>query len=116
MAGQHTLTLDESNFEAEVIQSDVPVLVDFWAPWCGPCHMVGPTMDELAEEYQGKLKVGKVDVDQAGALAGKYGVQSIPMVMLFDRGEPIEQMLGAKRKQDYKAVIDARLGGDEGGE
>ncbi|MCK4342357.1 MAG: thioredoxin [Phycisphaerae bacterium] len=112
MAGKHTQTFDESNFDAEVLQADIPVLVDFWAPWCGPCHMVGPALDELAAEYQGKIKVGKVNVDEAAALAGKYGIQSIPMVFLFENGRPVEQMLGAKHKRDYKAAVDARLGGE----
>ena len=111
MAGPHTLAFDEGNFESEVLKSSLPVLVDFWAPWCGPCQMVGPTIDELATEYEGKLKVGKVNVDEAGKLAGEYGIQSIPMVILFQNGQPVEQMLGAKHKRDYKKVIDARLKG-----
>lgn len=111
MAGEHTMTFSEDNFETEVLQSDVPVLVDFWAAWCGPCQMVGPTIDELATEYHGKVKVGKVDVDQAGALASKFGVQSIPTVLLFDGGQVVEQMVGAKHKRDYKSTLDARLGG-----
>lgn len=112
MAGEHTLTFDEDNFEIEVLQSDVPVLVDFWAAWCGPCHMVGPAMDELATEYQGRIKVGKVDVDRAGGLAAHFGVQSIPTVLLFEKGRVVEQMIGAKHKRDYQSAIDARLGGE----
>lgn len=109
MAGPNTLTLDDGNFEQEVLQATIPVLVDFWAAWCGPCQMIGPTIDELATEYNGRIKVGKVDVDQAATLAGRYGVQSIPMVMLFEGGQVVEQMLGAKHKRDYKAVIDRHL-------
>lgn len=112
MAGQHTLTFDEGNFEGEVLQSPVPVLVDFWAQWCGPCHMLASTIDELAEEYQGRVKVGKVDVDSANALAGRYGIQNIPTVLLFDRGDLAERLVGAKHKRDYKALLDARLGGE----
>ena len=113
MAGDNTLTFDENTFEAEVLKSDVPVLVDFWAPWCGPCMTLGPTIDEIAEEYAGKIKVGKVNVDEAAALAGQFGIQSIPTVILFQNGEVVEQMVGAKRKPDYAAAIDARLGGDQ---
>lgn len=110
MAGQHTLTFDESTFENEVLGADVPVLVDFWAPWCGPCLNLAPTIDELATEYHGKVKVGKVNVDEAGNLAGQFGIQSIPTVILFKGGQAVEQMVGAKRKSDYKSVIDNHLG------
>jgi thioredoxin 1 len=109
MAGAHTLTFDDDNFEAEVLKATTPVLVDFWAPWCGPCQMVGPTIDELAGEYQGKVKIGKVNVDEAQALAAKFGVQSIPTVLLFVSGQVVQQMVGAKHKRDYKAALDARL-------
>jgi thioredoxin 1 len=110
MAGQDTLTFDDGNFEAEVLNSDMPVLVDFWAAWCGPCQMVGPVIDELATEYKGRAKIGKLDVDAAGEVAGKYGVQSIPTVMLFDQGQAVETIVGARTKNDYKTVLEARLG------
>ncbi len=109
MAGDHTLTLDENNFEDEVIKSDVPVLVDFWAQWCGPCLMVAPTIDELAADFEGKAKIGKVDVDKAGALASKYSIQNIPTVLVFDGGEEVERIIGAKHKSDYEAILNARL-------
>ena len=109
MAGANTLTFDETNFETEVLQADVPVLVDFWAQWCGPCLMLAPTIDELATHYTGKVKIGKVDVDQAAQLASQFGVQNIPTVMLFVGGKPVERIVGAKHKRDYQAAIDARL-------
>jgi thioredoxin 1 len=111
MAGANTLTFDDSNFEQEVLKSDMPVLVDFWAQWCGPCLQLAPTIDELAENFQGKAKVGKVDVDSAAALASQYGIQNIPTVLLFDKGEPVERVVGAKHRRDYEALINARLAG-----
>ncbi len=113
MAGQNTLTFDEGNFEAEVLQADVPVLVDFWAAWCGPCQMVGPVIDELADDYQGKAKIGKVDVDQASSLAGQFGVQSIPTVIVFHKGQVAKQMIGAKHKRDYQEALDALIGANQ---
>ncbi len=109
MAGPNTLTFTESNFEAEVLKSDMPVLVDFWAQWCGPCLMLAPTIDELATTYQGKAKVGKVDVDQAAGLASQYGIQNIPTVLLFHKGQVAERIVGAKHKREYQTAIDARL-------
>jgi len=110
MANPNVLTLQDATFDADVLKSPIPVLVDFWAPWCGPCQMVGPTIDELATEYQGKVKVGKVNVDEAGGVAGQFSVQSIPTVLLFVNGKVVHQMIGAKHKRDYKAALDARLG------
>ena len=112
MAGKDTLTFDDKNFEAEVLKAEGPVLVDFWATWCGPCQMVGPVIDELASEYKGRAKIGKVDVDKASGVAGKFGIQSIPTVMLFENGQPVETIVGARNKRDYKSVIDARLGAE----
>lgn len=109
MAGANTLNFDDANFEQEVLQSDGPVLVDFWAEWCGPCQLVGPVIDKIADDYTGKVKVGKVDVDKAPQTAAKFGVQSIPTVLLFDKGQPVEKLVGAKQEKDYKAVLDAKL-------
>lgn len=113
MAGANTLTFDDKNFDEAVLRSDVPVLVDFWAAWCGPCQMVGPVIDQLADEYKGRAKVGKVDVDQAAGTAGKFGIQSIPTVMLFENGQPVETVVGARNKRDYQALLDARLGAEK---
>ena len=88
-------TLTGESFKEAVIESDLPVLVDFWAAWCGPCRMVGPVVDELAEEYASRLKVGKVDVDAEPALAAEYGIQGIPALTFFWQGEVVDQVLGA---------------------
>jgi thioredoxin 1 len=109
MAGAHTLTFTDDNFEQEVLTAKVPVLVDFWAQWCGPCQMLAPTIDELATTYQGKAKVGKVDVDSAAELASRYGIQNIPTVLIFQDGQPAERLVGAKHRRDYQAALDARL-------
>ena len=110
MAGEQVLHFDDSNFEAEVLNSDTPVLVDFWAEWCGPCHMLTPVMTELADEYAGKLKVGKVNVDDARQTAMNFGIQNIPTVILFEKGKSVESFVGVRRKGDYQAAINATLG------
>lgn len=94
MAG-NLVELTDTNFEAEVLNSDLPVLVDFWAPWCGPCRMVGPSVEALAGEWAGKVKVGKLNVDESGLTAGKYGVRSIPTLMVFKAGEVAATVVGA---------------------
>ena len=109
MAGPNTLTFTEDNFEAEVLNSDAPVLVDFWAEWCGPCQLLGPIVDELATDFDGKVKVGKLDVDKAGKLAAEHGVQNIPTVIIFEGGQPVERVVGAKQKKDYEELLNARL-------
>jgi len=101
--------LTDENFEAEVLKSDLPCLVDFWAPWCGPCRMLGPIVEEFAQEYQGKVKVGKLNVDEGSATASKYGVMSIPTVMVFKQGQVVEQSVGAVPKDRLVAMIEKYL-------
>lgn len=99
------IKLTTANFNNEVIESDIPVLVDFWATWCGPCRMLGPVIEELAEEYEGKVKVGKVNVDEEPALATKFDISSIPTVMLFKSGKVTETVVGYRPKEDFKAIL-----------
>ncbi|MFM2241744.1 MAG: thioredoxin [Verrucomicrobiota bacterium] len=102
------LQLNDSNFQSEVIDSDVPVLVDFWAEWCGPCKMIGPVIDQLSSEVAGTAKVGKVNVDEARDLAVKYGVRSIPLLLFFKGGEVKDQIVGANvTKDQLKAKLQA---------
>ncbi|NJD91910.1 MAG: thioredoxin [Geobacter sp.] len=105
MASEKVLTLGDNNFEAEVIQSSVPVLVDFWATWCAPCKAIAPTIDAMADEYEGKIKVGKVNVDDSQATPAKYGVRGIPTVILFKDGKVVDQIVGAVPKSQLEALI-----------
>jgi thioredoxin 1 len=98
-----------ANFEQEVLHSDVPVLVDFWAPWCPPCRAIGPTLDVIAGEYQGKAKVVKVDVDDEPEVAARYGVSSIPALHLFKGGEQVGHLLGAHPKANITKLIEQAL-------
>ncbi|HEY5232884.1 MAG TPA: thioredoxin [Verrucomicrobiae bacterium] len=106
MASPLISALTQDNFEKEVLQSATPVLVDFWAEWCGPCKMIAPLLDELADEYDGKVKIGKVNIDEQQSLATQYGIRAIPTLLLINKGQVAEQMVGAKSKRDLKASLD----------
>ena len=103
------MQFDSANFDQEVIKSDQPVLVDFWAPWCGPCKMIGPVIEELATDYDGKVKIGKVNVDDNQQLAGQFGIRGIPTVMLFKGGQMVQSFVGLQQKADLAAALDKAL-------
>lgn len=105
--GNSTVTLSHANFEDTVLKSKVPVLVDFWAEWCGPCRMISPLLEQIANDHAGKVVVGKVNVDQEQALASKYGIQSIPAFFIFKNGQVTDQFVGA---QHSRQSIEAKLG------
>ncbi|MEC4673197.1 MAG: thioredoxin [Nitrospirota bacterium] len=100
---------DLANWESEVMQSSDVVMVDFWAVWCGPCQMVAPMVEELAKEYAGKLKVMKLNTDEAPEVAGRYQIMSIPTILFFKNGQPVEKIVGARPKPQFKQIIDSLL-------
>ncbi len=109
MAGDKVLTITKDNFEDEVLKSDIPVLVDFWASWCGPCRAIAPVIDELANDFYGRAKVGKINVDEERELAEKFRIMSIPTVMLFKNGQAVEKVIGARPKEDFAALIEKNV-------
>lgn len=109
MASDKVMTFTDANFDREVLQSDIPVLVDFWATWCAPCKAIAPLIDTIADEYSGKVKVGKVNVDENPATPGKYGVRGIPTLILFKGGAVVEQVVGAVPKSQLDALITKAL-------
>jgi thioredoxin 1 len=105
----NAITLTDDSFQSEVIESSVPVLVDFWATWCGPCRVVAPIVDELAEEYDGRVKVGKVDVDSEQKIAADFGIRSIPTLLIFKDGKQADQIVGAVPKNDLVKKLESVL-------
>ncbi|MBI3946918.1 MAG: thioredoxin [Armatimonadetes bacterium] len=108
---QNIADVNEGNFKAEVLEATTPVVVDFWATWCGPCIAMGPTVDQYAQEKAGAIKIVKVNVDQNGSLAAQYGVMSIPTFLVFSGGKPVGQVVGAMSKDAFTAKVDAALAG-----
>ncbi|HEY8500307.1 MAG TPA: thioredoxin [Clostridia bacterium] len=106
---EKVLNLTKDNFEKEVLQSDKPVLVDFWAAWCGPCRMVAPIVSQIANEYDGRVKVGKVNVDEENELAQKYRIMSIPTLIVFKNGKLVDSVIGARSKEDLSRMLDNHL-------
>ena len=109
MASDKILEITDSNFDSIVAKSDIPVLVDFWAPWCGPCRQIGPIIEQLAEQYTGKIKVGKVNVDENQEIASQQGISGIPAIILFSNGERVDELIGAAPKSAFEKMIDRHL-------
>lgn len=109
MASANIITATTQNFPTEIIGSQQPVLVDFWAEWCGPCKMLGPVLDELATEYTGKARIAKVNIDDHQDLAAQFGIRAIPTLLLFKGGQVIEQVVGLKSKRDLKSSLDRAI-------
>jgi len=107
MAADNVKEFNDQNFETEVLKSSVPVLVDFWAEWCMPCRMLAPTIDKIAKDYAGKVKVGKVDTDSNRDVSIKYGINAIPTVILFKNGQVAQKFVGLRQEKDFKEVLDA---------
>jgi thioredoxin 1 len=109
MSGESIVHVNEGTFDTEVLNSDKPALVDFWAPWCGPCRAIAPVLEELAEEYKGRLTVAKVNVDENRKLAGNHGVMSIPTMILFKNGKVMDKLIGLVPKERLKELMDKAL-------
>ncbi len=109
MAGKNTLTFTDENFEAEVLKSDKPVVVDFWAEWCAPCHMMTPAVEAIAEEYAGRAKVGKLNVDESPSITARYQIRGIPTLLVFRNGEVREQYVGATSKDTLAKMLERNL-------
>ncbi len=110
MANDSIVEVTDANFDADVLKSDKPVLIDFWATWCGPCRAIAPIVDELATEYQGKVKVGKMDVDRNSATPMRYGVRGIPTLLVFKDGQVMEQIVGYVPKEQIQKALDKHVG------
>ncbi len=109
MANENIINIDDGSFEQEVLKADQPVLVDFWATWCGPCKRIAPFVEQLADEYAGKARVGKLDVQNNPSVAARYNVTSIPVLMVFKNGEPVDQLLGAHPKGSIEAMLQKHI-------
>lgn len=109
MAGANVKIFTVDGWQKEVLESDKPVLVDFWAAWCGPCRMVGPIVDELADEFAGRVVIGKLNVDDHGGIAGLYGVMSIPTLIVFKGGKVVDKIVGARPKADFVKLLNAHI-------
>jgi thioredoxin 1 len=109
MAGRNTLTFTDQNFEQEVLKSDKPVVVDFWAVWCAPCRLVAPTMDAIAEEYLGRAKVGKLNVDENQVVTSRYNIRGIPTLLVFKNGQVQEQIVGVTSKNNIVELLEKHL-------
>lgn len=111
MAGENTLTFSDASWDQDVLNADVPVLVDFWAEWCGPCRMMAPTVDAVAQDYMGRVKVGKLNVDENNSTAMRYNIRGIPTLLLFKGGKVVEQKVGAVGKSDVVKMLEGQLAG-----
>lgn len=109
MANEHVMTLEDGTFEAEVLKSDVPVMVDFWAPWCAPCRMLAPAVEELATKYAGQAKVGKINIDEHQVVPQKYNVMSIPTILVFKNGQPVDHVVGNVPKARLEDMLKKAL-------
>ena len=109
MASNAIVEVTDANFDSDVLKSDKPVLIDFWAAWCGPCRAIAPIVEELAGEYQGKVKVGKMDVDRNGATPMRYKVTGIPTLLIFKNGQVVEQLVGYRSKDDIQKALDRHV-------